>query len=915
LLGTRTSNSRLKGCSNTEADCHEVPSNAFSANVGFIPSYRSGAKCTLSVTNASATLSRTFPKGSEITGPQGISFSTVNELTIATSSSDTVEVIEGLYRTISENASGDEYEELLIPYENTVNIDNNSYFRVLVNDTEYAYQESFKDSDENSLHYIVRYNSDSLPVIVFGNNEFGRRLNPSDTIQVQFFDGGGILGNSVESGKLDTISSVFTGSSDLTVVNTTNATGGKNNPSLKEIQNTLPGYVSSASGITNILNVAPLLKQNYSYVQSARASAGYDATNKKPTVIVYVLPVAESIIDLTSNQKVELDAFMAENALLGTSWQSASVFEQPFNLELDVLVPNKNDQELKEKEIRDYLIDTVIGIWRQELLTLDRLPTIKEFNDIADKAVSDIDGLNRVDVIQVTKKPTLEELTNGDEADIDVIELTEDAEDGEFIIENTSSTTSDVNFYKPFVPSQISEDFVKDDTKDFTLEQGEDVTITELKHYTIPAGSRPNAPLRFVASQRGEFHDNILISISPFGGNTYSSIIPRNNGSSTNHSYSLYVGAGQSSNDDIIDFVNNDPNAHNILTADTDPIYSDATLDDPFTTGGSQPFITNDGSYVKQVPGPQIDFDGANLDIPGDRLMNFPDHGFEEGNKIQISGGGLAGSGIDTQAVYYVRNPLSDSYQISTTPTGAILDIVGGLSGTNQIYALYIELKSDTKIWKTNQFADTDNWQKQSLLKLIYQDESGVTPVLNTYYGKIISNTENTITCRNVLSLNDSKEMPITLNVIDINGSDGDPQTVVDNGYTNISYKVFRSFVGTNNMKFDYSESDNTWKFTESVTYNDNNTLYTDGQNLIEHLSPNNPFYIEFADNSIDNGVTRFWISKAESVEMKTKEGDFTNTDGILKLRTSSRNKVGFKDNKEVLSLSDEDITINIKTF
>ena len=689
----------------------ERDARSVALNLGSIPEYRSSAVCTVQLSN-SDTIDVIAPKGTEVQGKEGIKFSSISQVTIPTAGNNTVDFIEGEFKVLEQNAVGDEFEEVTLTFDNVVNIDDSRYFKVLVNGIEYTYKETFKDSLDTDLHFYVRYNANNYPVITFGNNVTSRRLNPSDNVLVEFFIGGGTLGNSVVT--LDTLTSTFTGSSKVTVVNTTSPSGGKNNPSLVTIQTNLPGFVTSASGITNTNNVQGNLRKQFSYVQSARAKSTYDETTKKPTAIVYVLPVSNTVIDLTVQQKQEIDDFLSSNALIGTSWQSANVVEQPTTLEIDVLVANKNDLEIKEKQIRDYLFDVDTGIWRAETRSLTRLPTIKEFTDIALTTISAINGISRIDVIGLNKKPTLEALGNGDTSDIEVIELNKEVEEGEYIFTNTSNTASTVNFYKPFNANQITELFVKDDSKDFTLD-------------------------------------------------------------------------------------------------------TDAFVLNELTTGLATDFIKIDTGKIK--------------------------------------------------------------------------------------------VKSSHKVWKINQFADATDWTKQSILKVTYQDDSPVlpaSPILKTLYFNIESNTQDEIVCTNATSLNGT--------TFTWTGDELLNDNLVDT-FSNVSYKIYRGFSGRD-LTFDYKEDTNSWKFTTSVTYNDHNTLYVTGVNLIEQLSINNTFYIEFVDAAIPNiASSRFWISNNLGVEAKTVATNYSNTDGVLKLRTSSLDSIKFKDFKEVLTLTSDNTKINIKTF
>ncbi|TGK36216.1 hypothetical protein EHQ12_04020 [Leptospira gomenensis] len=64
--------------------------------------------------------------------------------------------------------------------------------------------------------------------------------------------------------------------------------------------------------------------------------------------------------------------------------------------------------------------------------------------------------------------------------------------------------------------------------------------------------------------------------------------------------------------------------------------------------------------------------------IPATDRINVTSHGCTEGQLVKFA---FTGGGITALAKYYVRNPTTNDFQISTTPSGSILDLTASQSG------------------------------------------------------------------------------------------------------------------------------------------------------------------------------------------------------------------------------------------
>jgi len=63
---------------------------------------------------------------------------------------------------------------------------------------------------------------------------------------------------------------------------------------------------------------------------------------------------------------------------------------------------------------------------------------------------------------------------------------------------------------------------------------------------------------------------------------------------------------------------------------------------------------------------------------PGTDRVNIAGHGLSDGQKVKF---GFSGGGIIALTEYYVRNKTTDDFQLSTTPSGGILDLTSDQTG------------------------------------------------------------------------------------------------------------------------------------------------------------------------------------------------------------------------------------------
>ncbi|MFN7767508.1 MAG: hypothetical protein ACK5UC_09900, partial [Planctomycetaceae bacterium] len=101
------------------------------------------------------------------------------------------------------------------------------------------------------------------------------------------------------------------------------------------------------------------------------------------------------------------------------------------------------------------------------------------------------------------------------------------------------------------------------------------------------------------------------------------------------------------------------------------------------------------GHYLRLVPEVELAEDeqpvltfnpllGPPVDEAGDR-MNMPRHGYRDGQVVTyLAGDGAPVGGLVSGGTYVVRNAQADSFQLSATADGPVLDLQGGATGTRQ---------------------------------------------------------------------------------------------------------------------------------------------------------------------------------------------------------------------------------------
>lgn len=82
-------------------------------------------------------------------------------------------------------------------------------------------------------------------------------------------------------------------------------------------------------------------------------------------------------------------------------------------------------------------------------------------------------------------------------------------------------------------------------------------------------------------------------------------------------------------------------------------------------------------------------------------VVSWEDHEFEDGTPVTFATGGALPTGLVPGAIYYIKDPTADSFNVSTTPGGAAIDTSGTQSGTHLARAsnAYGQALTDPVYW------------------------------------------------------------------------------------------------------------------------------------------------------------------------------------------------------------------------
>lgn len=460
-LELRANNAYLESA-NVRKDVRDIASN-----LGLFPNERAGATVSLDIV---ATNDVTIPKGSQLSSTNGEIFSTLNELSLTTSTSlsGSVLAVHADYEAISYRARGDSQEVIPLNKDDvlldrvTVSVDSEEWERV----------NNLFGQISSSKVYRVVFDERNRASIKFGDGIYGKRLPADAQVVIDVYSGGGPAGNSVAAGAITSFISSFTNSSNIdSVTNVLSPSGGDAQDSLAEITEQLPGQLRQIAGLVNPEDIAQVIKANLTFVADANAQRGHTVINNVyvPTVTISAYPNNDAVEALSSAQNTELAAFLAARGELGVIFSAQDAYAAPVEMELEVRLGNNNLQAQKRAEIKAALNSNSDAPFTFSNLRFNNQYKLQTMLNI----VENVDGVLFARMKRFARKPHalsvagFEAAANGF-ADI---ELGSTAEDGYFQFRATDSDAADVSFFRPFLTTSVGADYIESSEVNYLVEE------------------------------------------------------------------------------------------------------------------------------------------------------------------------------------------------------------------------------------------------------------------------------------------------------------------------------------------------------------------------------------------------------------------------------------------------------------
>lgn len=245
----------------------------------------------------------TIPFGFRLASANGSQFYVVSSSPSpgSTTLEPILQVIQGEQKQDTFIASGVQNEEIMLSFTSLVKDQDNSISllrspRVLINSVPYILVETFVNSFPTDLHYKLSFNTDGRAILRFGDGIFGKRLEPTDNIVVNYRVGGGSIGNIAG----DTLTVLV--DSDPNIISVTNTqafSGGANEPTTDRLKELIPASLRTLERAVALKDYSDILIANFPEV--AKAEAELNTDNSGTDINVYVVPVGNTITAITDN--------------------------------------------------------------------------------------------------------------------------------------------------------------------------------------------------------------------------------------------------------------------------------------------------------------------------------------------------------------------------------------------------------------------------------------------------------------------------------------------------------------------------------------------------------------------------------------------------------------------------------------
>lgn len=368
----------------------------------------------------------TLPRGTQLTSTTGITFFNTNDIIAPIAGDFNGTVLQGTIRNFTFTAEGLQSEELFLAQEEIIkdldNINSSDISpQVTVNGNSYTLVNSFlrhNGSDTpaitDSLNNIIggggrvftlNEKPDGTKFITFGDGVFGRKLQPGDSISIQYRTGDGSAGNISAETLVDIVDAPSFVSS---VTNNTDFSGGADEQSIERLRDLIPASLSTLERAVS--------QQDYSDIIIANFNEVFDASTEdnKDTVAVdlniYVIPQGSGITNITDNPSLlsEITNFIDRRKMVTVQFQIKDAFGIDILFSIDVTINDSASRSIIESEIQTVLTDYFnLETGGVNGTGVSFAETVRE-NDISE-LIANISGIERFNITRHTYRPRIQE--------------------------------------------------------------------------------------------------------------------------------------------------------------------------------------------------------------------------------------------------------------------------------------------------------------------------------------------------------------------------------------------------------------------------------------------------------------------------------------------------------------------------
>lgn len=338
-----------------------------------------------------------IPKWTRFSNGDDIEFTTTaTENMLTTDNYLDVAVVQGIPKTETFIAAGDNYEEVEIVNDSFENV----YYDIEVNSVEWTEVDDLNNYGSTDTVYTLKNKTDFSGVdIRFGNNIFGKKLSAGDTVTVKYVETLGIEGNVSSTGIVTTVESTIydIDSDEVTIycTNTARLDGGQDEESVSDIRtNGINTFQAGEKAVTK--NDYKIKIEEKSYVQNSVTWGAYETNiiaNNDPWTFI-----------ASTENVIKISAFTPAGEQLTTS-QKTEIIEylNPYKPPEDIVQFQDVDFILLAFNIDAYVSDDsyVLSDVKTDIITAIQtayaLTAVDFYEHIYDtvwkKTVSDVDGV------------------------------------------------------------------------------------------------------------------------------------------------------------------------------------------------------------------------------------------------------------------------------------------------------------------------------------------------------------------------------------------------------------------------------------------------------------------------------------------------------------------------------------------